>query len=99
MREELGYLGAFGVYAAACVVLVLTSLSRRLGAVSGAPRLYRVGQVGALLLSLAGTGRLLLDFEQAPPLARLVAYDLPLAAGALAAAVVTVRYWGWLLHE
>lgn len=99
MRADVGYLGALGVYAAAFVVLVLTFLSRRLGAVTGAGRLYRLGYAAASLLSLAGTGRLLLDFDGASSLARLIAYDVPLALGALVAVIVTVRYWGWLLHE
>ena len=100
VRDELGYLGAFGMYARrACVVLVMARLSRRLGAVTGGRRVYRIGYVAASLLSLAGTGRLLLDFGQASSLARLIAYDVPLAVGALSAAIVTVRYWGWLLHE
>ncbi|MHB0876237.1 MAG: hypothetical protein ACYC5O_09355 [Anaerolineae bacterium] len=99
MRADVGFLGAIGIFGAACLTLVLARLSRRLGAVTGAPRLYRVGYVAASLLSLAGIGRLLLDFGQASSLARLIAYDLPLASGALSAAIVTVRYWGWLLHE
>jgi hypothetical protein len=99
MRDDLGYLGALGMYAAACVVWVMARLSRRLGAVTGGPRVYRIAYASVSLLSLAGTARLLLDFGQASPFARLIAYDLPLMVGAVSAAVVTVRYWGWLLHE
>jgi len=99
VREELGYLGAFGIYAAAVVAYVLSRLSERLGAVTGAAKAYRAGYIAALVLCLAGTSRLLLDFGRLSPLARLAAYDLPLMVGALVAAVVTVSYWGWLLHE
>jgi len=99
VRQELGYLGAFGIYAAAGVAIALARLSRRLGAVTGVRRVYRIAYGAALLLSVAGTSRLLLDFERLPSLARLSVYDLPLAVGAVLAAAVTVRYWGWLLHE
>jgi hypothetical protein len=81
-------------------LVVMASLSRRLGEVTRRPPLYRWFLVGAALVGLSivlrlsridSSGRL---GEQAALL-----YDVPLVVGLLVSVVVAWRYWGWLLYE
>ncbi len=81
-------------------LVVLASLSRRLGAVTRRPPLYRWFFVGAALVALSIILRLVrLDSSGRLDTQAALFYDVPLVIGLLIAVIVAWRYWGWLLYE
>jgi hypothetical protein len=92
--------GLLGPASMVVSILVIASLSRRLGAVTRRPPLYRWLFVGATLICLGIVFRLASMDEMGSLRDRgALLYDAPVVAGLLIAVVVTWRYWGWLLYE
>lgn len=100
MERLFASLSIFGPLSLASAMIVVARLSRRLGAVTGRPPLYRWMYVGATFVCLGVVFRLA-SVDEAGRLhdqAALV-YDAPFLAGLIIALLVTWRYWGWLLYE
>jgi hypothetical protein len=93
-------LSLIGPASISLALLVLASLSRRLGEVTKRPPLYRWFLVGAALVGLSIVLRVL-TIDPAGRLGSQVAllYDVPLVMGLLVSVIVAWRYWGWLLYE
>lgn len=82
------------------VVLLMRSLSKRLGAVTRRPPIYRWFTVSAVCVSISIALRLVREVNDGPlDGQRALLYDIPFAIGLLIAVVVAWRYWGWLLYE
>lgn len=81
-------------------LVVMASLSRRLGEVTRRPPLYRWFFVGAALVGLSMVLRLVkLDSSGQLGTQAALFYDVPLVGGLLISVIVAWRYWGWLLYE
>lgn len=82
------------------VVLLMRSLSKRLGAVTRRPPIYRWFTVSAASILLSMALRLVREVSDGPLDGQhALLYDIPFAVGLLIAVVVAWRYWGWLLYE
>jgi len=82
------------------VVLLMRSLSKRLGAVTRRPPIYRWFTVSAACILVSIALRLVREVNDGPlDGQRALLYDVPFAIGLLIALVVAWRYWGWLLYE
>lgn len=82
-----------GLPGAIALLWLLAALSRRLGAVTKQPPLYRLFYLSMALISLGALWQL--SAPTAPqPLA-----DLAILLGLLIALAVAWHYWSWLLYE
>ncbi len=99
-RLFIAFLSFIGPASIVVALVALASLSRRLGAVTRRPPLYRWFLVGAALVGLSIVLRLI-GLDSAGRLGAQTAlfYDVPLAIGLLVSVIVAWRYWGWLLYE
>jgi hypothetical protein len=100
MTILLGLLGLIGPIAIIIALLVMASLSQRLGAVTRRTPLYRWFYISAVFVMGGLIWRFLTlvapdIFGHQNPLL----YDIPLAVGLVIALVVAWRYWSWLLSE
>jgi len=94
-------------------VMILTTLSRRLGAVARMGPQYRLFYLAIGLIALAIAARLFRAFDvltpasspDAPlwlhqaPIFYTLTYYLPLALGVTISLAVVWQYWGWLVRE
>ncbi len=104
----LSLLGALAPLAVAVTLLVLGMLSQRLGAVTNTPPYYRWFYVAAALVSVAALFELLyvlsLNVDDGAGILYdegfyLLTFSAPMAVGLTVSAIVSWRYWGWLLSE
>ena len=109
MNIVAAVLGSVGLISAIYIILIMASLSQKLGAVTKMRRYYWGFHVSAifLLVSLIAyflRTSVLLASEQVPTLLNndlfyLLTYYLPLAIGTSISLAITLRYWDWLLKE
>jgi hypothetical protein len=96
----IALLSLVGPVSIVLALVVLASLSRRLGEVTKRPPIYRWFWVGAALVSLSIVLRLFtLDSAGRLSAQAALLYDVPLVMGLLVSVIVAWRYWGWLLYE
>lgn len=106
MFDWSGLLAAIGIAGIGIALLVLASLSQRLGSVTRAPRYYLGFYLGAALIGISVLARLLnigRGTQAAQELVRdplWVILYIGLPAVALTIGVIIAwRYWSWLLAE
>jgi hypothetical protein len=100
-------LGVVAPLAIAVTLIVLGLLSQRLGAVTHTPPYYRWFYVAAVLVAAAGFFQILYVLSVQVEATGLLheenfytlTHSAPLALGLTISAVVSWRYWGWLLGE
>jgi len=102
--------GCLGELAIIAVLVILLQLSYKLGDVAKMPRYYRGYYVAIVLVCVALAMRLVAAGTWYDPLTPLTAWlrssqsyalvhHISLALGITLAAPITIKYWGWLLHE
>lgn len=82
------------------LLIVLALFSKRLGAVTRRPPVYRWFFLSVVIIVVAILLRVVATFNDgALGSQRALVYDIPLIVGLLIAVITTWRYWGWLLGE
>ena len=109
MRVFVALLGTMGLASLIYTAFLLVTVNQRLGAMTKMRPYYRWLYVAAFFLTIAFLIRLLRTSvfwasQQAPPLLNndffyLASYYIPLCIGMTITLMVTVKYWGWLLHS
>lgn len=103
--KVLTLLSALAPIAITLMLIILAELSRRLGAVTKTPPLYRWFFVAALMTFSSSVVRLSsiefsdkdLKYADDPAIAAY-AYTFPLMVGLMLGLWVAWRYWGWLVY-
>lgn len=80
---------------AIALLWLLAALSRRLGAVTKQPPLYRLFYLSMALISIGGLWQLAAPNKVQQPLIA----DVLVLIGLLSALFAAWRYWGWLIYE
>jgi hypothetical protein len=109
VRALFALLGSAGLIGLIYVAFLLAIVSQKIGNMTNMKPYYRWLYVAAAFLSLATLIRLLrtsvfLAPQEAPILLNsgafyFVFYYMPLCVGMTIALLVTIKYWGWLLHS
>src|SRR5690349_9669313 len=94
-------MGLLGPIAIIIALLVMASLSQRLGAVTRRAPLYRGYYVAVACIAVGIAWRILgiVAPDQTNAAQRPLFYDFPFAVGLVIAVIIAWRYWSWLFSE